>query len=65
MASITINLPDEQLQKIHKLAQESQVSPEAILQESIENWLSSHKKEFSEAVSYVLQKNAELYRRLA
>jgi antitoxin FitA len=65
MASITINLPDEQLQKIQKLAQERQVSPEALLQASIENWLSSPKKEFSEAVSYVLQKNAELYRRLA
>ena len=65
MASITINLPDEQLQKIQKLAQESQVSPEDLLQASIENWLTSPKKEFSEAVSYVLQKNAVLYRRLA
>jgi antitoxin FitA len=65
MASITINLPDEQLQKIQKLAQESQVSPETLLQASIENWLSSPKKEFNEAVSYVLQKNTELYRRLA
>nr|WP_254923681.1 hypothetical protein [Pseudanabaena sp. SR411] len=44
MASITINLPDEQLQKIQKLAQESQVSPEALLQASIEDWLSSPKK---------------------
>lgn len=65
MASITINLPDEQLQKIQKLAQESQVSPETLLQASIENWLSSPKNEFNEAVSYVLQKNTELYRRLA
>lgn len=65
MASITINLPDEQLQKIQKLAQESQVSPEDLLQASIEDWLSGSKKEFSEAVSYVLQKNADLYRRLA
>ncbi len=65
MASITINLPDEQLQKIQKLSQESQVSPEALLQASIEDWLSSPKKEFSEAVNYVMQKNAKLYRRLA
>ncbi len=30
MASITINLPDEQLQEIQKLSQESQLSPKGL-----------------------------------
>ncbi|MBR8826424.1 MAG: DNA-binding protein [Gomphosphaeria aponina SAG 52.96 = DSM 107014] len=64
MASITVNLPDEQFQKLEKLAKESCISPEDLLRGSIEEWLSDPKKEFTQAVSYVLEKNAELYRRL-
>jgi antitoxin FitA len=65
MTFITINIPDEQLQQLEHLAQESQVSAEELLRASIENWLASPKSEFSQAANYVLKKNAELYRRLA
>lgn len=65
MASITINISDEQLHKLQQLAQESQVSPEDLLQSGIEDWLATPKDEFKQAASYVLKKNAELYRRLA
>ncbi len=65
MASITINIPDDQLQKLQQLAQENGISLEDLLRASIDEWLSYPKSEFVEASSYVLKKNAQLYRRLA
>jgi predicted transcriptional regulator len=65
MASITVNISDEQFRRLQQLAQNSQVSPEDLLSASIEDWLACPKNEFTQASSYVLKKNAELYRRLA
>ena len=65
MAYITINISDEQLRKLQQLAQESQISPEDLLQSGIDDWLATPKDEFKQAANYVLNKNAELYRRLA
>jgi len=41
------------------------VPPEEFLRASVEEWLSRPRSGFAEAASYVLQKNTELYRRLA
>ncbi len=65
MASITINISDEQFHKLQQLAQKNQVSLEDLLQSGIEDWLATPKNEFKQVASYVLKKNAELYRRLA
>lgn len=65
MASITIDISESQLQKLQDLAKVHGIPPEALLRESIEDWLSSPKSEFTDAANYVLNKNAELYRRLA
>ncbi len=65
MASITVNIPDEQIQKLKQLAQYFQVSPEELLRANIEDWLACPKNEFTEAANYVLKKNHELYHRLA
>lgn len=65
MPNITISLPDNQLETITKRAQELGISPEFFLQISIEDWLTYPTMEFTEAASYVLKKNAELYKRLA
>lgn len=65
MTSITIDIPDNQLQKLHNLAKVHGVSPEELIRASLEDWLSSPKPEFSNAANYVLKKNAELYDRLA
>lgn len=64
MASITVNIPDEQLRKLQQLAQEIQVSSEDLLRANIEDWLACPKNEFTQAASYVLKKNDELYHRL-
>lgn len=65
MASLTINISDEQLHKLQQLAQESNISLEELLRASLENWLSYPKSDFSQTANYVLTKNAELYKRLA
>jgi antitoxin FitA len=65
MASITITIPDEQLEKLQQLAKESRVSLEDLLLANIEDWLAASNDDFIQAASYVLKKNAELYRRLA
>ena len=65
MASITIDISDEQLHKLQALAQESGISLEDLLRARIEDWLSHPTSDFAQAANYVLKKNAELYRRLA
>jgi antitoxin FitA len=65
MASITIDIADDRLKKLHQLAQERGMSPEALLQTSVDKLLSDAKTELTQAANHVLQKNAELYRRLA
>ena len=65
MASITIDLSDSQFQELQNLARAYGIPPEALLRASVEDWLSSPKSDFTEAAEYVLNKNAELYRRLA
>jgi antitoxin FitA len=65
MASITIELSDSQLQKLHDLAKVHGIPPETFLRARIEDWLSSPKSDFTQTSEYVLNKNAELYKRLA
>jgi predicted transcriptional regulator len=56
VASITINLPDTQLQRLQQLAQENGISLEDLLRASIEDCRSYPKSEFVQASSYVLKK---------
>jgi antitoxin FitA len=65
MAAITINLTEHQLQKLQELAQKLGMSTEELLSASVEDLLNSPQNEFNQAASYVLRKNAELYKRLA
>jgi antitoxin FitA len=65
MAAITIKISDARLEKLQQLANQSGVSPEELLTSSVENWLGDDEGSFAQSASYVLKKNAELYRRLA
>jgi antitoxin FitA len=56
MTSITIDISDNQLQKLQDLAKVHGLSPEALLCASLEDWLSSSKPEFSHIANYVLKK---------
>ncbi|HEY2296038.1 MAG TPA: ribbon-helix-helix protein, CopG family [Thermoanaerobaculia bacterium] len=55
----------ESARRLEELAVEAGVPAEELLRASVEEWLSRPRSGFAEAASYVLQKNAELYRRLA
>jgi predicted transcriptional regulator len=65
VASITIDLSDSQFQKLENLARVHGIATEVLLKASLEDWLNLQKVDFVKAADYVLEKNAELYRRLA
>jgi len=62
---ITIALPDDRLLKLKETAARVGVAPEELVRVSIEELLTRPEETFERAVHYVLEKNAELYRRLA
>jgi antitoxin FitA len=65
VASITINISDQEFEKMQQLAQELGISLEGFLRIRINEWLNHPQADFTSAASYVLQKNADLYKRLA
>jgi len=65
MTTIPLHLSDESLARLRELAAQSGVAPEEFLQRRVERFLEPPSTDFAEAASYVLKKNAELYRRLA
>jgi predicted transcriptional regulator len=65
MTSITITLPEDRLAKLREIAARLNVTPEDLARVSIEELLTRPDETFNQAAEYVLQKNSELYRRLA
>jgi antitoxin FitA len=65
MSAITINLSEERMRQLREVAARLGVSPEDLARVSIEELLTKPDEKFEEAARHVLDKNAELYRRLA
>jgi len=65
IAATGISSPSQQIERLIDIATENNISPEVLLSSKTEFQQSQPRHEFSEAASYVLEKNAELYRRLA
>lgn len=65
MASITIELPDSYLKALQELADTYGIPLEVLLRSSLDSWISSQNADFVSTTDYVLEKNAELYQRLA
>jgi hypothetical protein len=65
MSTITIELPEERIQRLQQRATDLGITLEDLLQLSINDVLARPSEEFQHAVDDVLKKNAELYRRLA
>jgi antitoxin FitA len=65
MSTFTIELPDEQARRLRELAAEAGVAPEHLVSAGLAEWLGRSETSFAEAAEYVLNKNRELYRRLA
>jgi hypothetical protein len=62
---ITIPLSDERLAQLRLWAEQAGLAPEEFLRRRVEQFLDQKDEQFRQAASYVMQKNAELYRRLA
>lgn len=65
MATIKISLPEDRLRMLKEKAELYHVAPEDLVRAGIEQLLARPDEDLQEAVSYVLEKNAGLYRRLA
>lgn len=65
MATITIPLSEERNVRLRALAQQAGLPPEEFLRQRVDHLLSETDALFDKAADHVLQKNAELYRRLA
>jgi antitoxin FitA len=65
MTTLTISLSEDRLQQLKERAAQLRVAPEELVRASIEELLTRPEEEFQRALTYVLNKNAELYRRLA
>jgi antitoxin FitA len=65
MSTLTIALSDELTIRLRETAERIGVSPEELAQASIADWVGRPREDFIAAARYVLEKNRELYRRLA
>jgi hypothetical protein len=65
MSTITISLSDDRLKKLKERAVQYQVAPEDLVRASIEELLTRPEEDFEQALNYVINKNKELYQRLA
>ncbi|AEN73172.1 DNA-binding protein [Rhodothermus marinus] len=65
MVRLTITLSDAVFAQLEEKARRYQLTPETLLQKSLEDWLALPDESFERAMARVLEKNAELYRRLA
>jgi hypothetical protein len=63
--SITISIPEDQLVQLQEFAARFGVTTEDLVRFSIEEILSQPDEAVRAAIQYVLDKNAEPYRRLA
>jgi len=65
MVTYTISLSEKQSQQLREIADQYHIAPEELVRASIEDLLSRPQNDFQMAIEYVLEKNAELYKRLA
>lgn len=65
MKTLTISLPEETADRMEEAARRLGLSPEALVQSSLQEKLDRLDLDFDAAAEKVLSENAELYRRLA
>jgi hypothetical protein len=63
--TVSVELPETQIAKLHDQAQRLGVRPEDLAAAAIADLLHREESDFASAADYVLRKNRELYRRLA
>jgi hypothetical protein len=63
--TLTLSLSDDQIKALQERAGRLGLAVEDLVRRSIDDLLSHFDDDFERAAAYVLDKNAELYRRLA
>jgi len=65
MSTITITLPDERLDRLERKAADLGITVEELVKLSVDELLAKTDEAFEQAVNRVLEKNQDLYERLA
>jgi len=65
MVTITVTVSEDRLQKLQDLAKQFNIPTEELLRVSLEELVARPQEDFQKALEYVLEKNKELYQRLA
>lgn len=65
MKTLTISMTEQQAEKLQEAATRYQTTPEELALRGIEELLDRPEDELDFLIDYLLDKNAELYRRLA
>jgi hypothetical protein len=65
MTTVAIPLSDERAAQLRLRAEQAGLTPEEFLRRRVEQFLDQPDEAFHQAAAYVLEKNAELYRRLS
>ena len=65
MSTITVTVSDDRLSKLQEIAKRYNISPEDLVRVTIDELVARPDADFQQVADYVLNKNAELYRRLA
>ncbi|MGA9532126.1 MAG: hypothetical protein WBR18_05370 [Anaerolineales bacterium] len=65
MADIRISLPDKRLKELQSMSEQLGVSTEVLARLGVEDMLSGPDDQVKEHIDRLLEKNRELYRRLA
>jgi len=65
MTTLKIAVSEERMAKLEEKARRLQVTPEALLEASLEELVGRLDEGFQQTMTRVLSKNAELYRQLA
>jgi len=62
---VTLDIPEDKFQSIEIKAKELGLTPADLLQSLLNDQISKSKEDFTDAMNRVLDKNAELYKRLS
>jgi len=65
MVTITVTLSEDRLQKLQNLARQFNIPAEELLRVSFEEFIARPQEDFQKALEYVLEKNKEIYKKLA
>lgn len=65
MTNIVIPITEEKLAELKRRALQHNLTPEVLVQAAVDEMLIRNDDKFKRALEYVLDKNKELYRRLA